>query len=105
MSFKDQDVRCVDCGLMFVFSAGEQQFFKEKGFTNVPKHCGQCKQKKNSGLRRRIETRIICSECAAPTTVPFKPSQGKPVLCRTCFTERKRSACEAAAVVVDIPPQ
>jgi CxxC-x17-CxxC domain-containing protein len=100
MSFVDRDVQCLDCGVMFVFSAGEQEFFKEKGFTNVPKHCRQCREKRNSGLGRRNETRVTCTECGTPTTVPFKPSQGKPVLCRTCFTKGKSSAASAAAVLV-----
>lgn len=39
MPFADRDVLCASCGVMFVFSAGEQQFFHEKGFTNDPKHC------------------------------------------------------------------
>jgi hypothetical protein len=34
MPFADRDVRCAGCGVMFVFSAGEQQFFQEKGLTN-----------------------------------------------------------------------
>jgi CxxC-x17-CxxC domain-containing protein len=33
----------------------------------------------------RPETRTTCSECGAETTVPFKPTQGRPVLCRSCF--------------------
>ncbi|MGH9598859.1 MAG: CxxC-x17-CxxC domain-containing protein, partial [Terracidiphilus sp.] len=31
------------------------------------------------------ETRTTCSECGTATTVPFKPTQGRPVLCRSCF--------------------
>ena len=86
MAFADRDVLCVDCGLEFVFSAGEQQFFQEKGFTNEPKHCKQCKAKREGTTgRRRSETRVICSECGSDTTVPFKPTQGRPVMCRTCF--------------------
>jgi CxxC-x17-CxxC domain-containing protein len=33
----------------------------------------------------RPETRTNCSQCGAETTVPFKPTQGRPVLCRSCF--------------------
>jgi CxxC-x17-CxxC domain-containing protein len=37
----------------------------------------------------RPETRTTCSECGAETTVPFKPTQGRPVLCRSCFQKQQ----------------
>jgi CxxC-x17-CxxC domain-containing protein len=40
--------------------------------------------------RVRPETRTTCSECGAETTVPFKPTQGRPVLCRSCFQKQKK---------------
>ncbi len=95
MSFVDREVRCLDCGAMFVFSAGEQRFFEEKGFTNVPKRCRQCKSKRSPG-RRQTETRVTCSSCGTPTIVPFKPTQGRPVLCRNCFSKGKSPNGEAA---------
>src|SRR6202051_3121410 len=92
MPFIDRDVLCAGCGVMFVFSAGEQEFFHEKGFTNEPKHCKQCKAKREGGReRRRIETHVICSACGSNTTVPFKPTQNKPVLCVTCFDHRPKA--------------
>jgi CxxC-x17-CxxC domain-containing protein len=27
----------------------------------------------------------VCAQCGTDTTVPFKPTQGRPVLCRGCF--------------------
>jgi CxxC-x17-CxxC domain-containing protein len=91
MPFADRDVLCVDCGAQFVFSAGEQEFFREKGFVNEPKHCKQCKAKRQvGGGRRTIETHVVCSACANNTTVPFKPTQGRPVMCRTCFASRPK---------------
>jgi CxxC-x17-CxxC domain-containing protein len=33
----------------------------------------------------RSETRTNCSQCGTDTTVPFRPIQGRPVLCRSCF--------------------
>src|SRR5450631_2515555 len=98
MSFADRDVLCVGCGVMFVFSAGEQQFFQEKGLVNEPKHCKQCKAKRDVAKGRlRIETHVTCSECGSNTTVPFKLTQGKPVLCRACFANRPKSPNTAAA--------
>jgi hypothetical protein len=43
-SDQDQTLTCVDCGEEFAWSAGEQEFFHEKGFTNPPKRCKQCRQ-------------------------------------------------------------
>jgi CxxC-x17-CxxC domain-containing protein len=98
MPFADRDVLCVGCGVMFVFSAGEQQFFQEKGFINEPKHCKQCKAKRQGvGGRRRIETPVTCAECGNHTTVPFKPTQKRPILCATCFRHRPKAPDIAAA--------
>src|ERR1700691_671004 len=92
MPFTDRYVLCVDCGVMFVFSSGEQEFYQGKGFINEPKHCKPCKAKRESANgRRRIETHVTCSECGSNTTVPFKPTQNKPVLCATCFSHRPKA--------------
>ena len=89
MEFTDRVLTCVDCGAEFVFTAGEQVFFHDKQFKNDPKHCKQCKAKRVRGTQRaRPETRTTCSECGAETTVPFKPTQGRPVLCRSCFQKQ-----------------
>jgi CxxC-x17-CxxC domain-containing protein len=86
MEFVDKTLKCIDCGADFVFTAGEQLFFFDKQFKNDPKHCKQCKAKRaRGGPRVRPETRTTCSACGAETTVPFKPTQGRPVLCRSCF--------------------
>lgn len=50
MGFADREVLCVDCGVMFPFSTGEEQFFQEKGFSHVPKHCKLCKAKRHGDL-------------------------------------------------------
>jgi CxxC-x17-CxxC domain-containing protein len=92
----DKDILCIDCGEYFVWSSGEQQFFHDKGLTNPPKRCKGCKQAKNerlaaitaaqaAGVKQRIEVAVHCASCNAYTTVPFYPSQGRPVFCRSCF--------------------
>jgi CxxC-x17-CxxC domain-containing protein len=92
MEFTDRVLKCIDCGADFVFTAGEQFFFHDKQFKNDPKRCKHCKAKRSSsssGVRVRTETRTTCSECGAATTVPFKPTQGRPVLCRSCFQKQQ----------------
>jgi len=100
METQDKRLTCVDCGTEFVFTVGEQLFFRDKGLTNEPKRCKQCKAKQIAQLRpaaprpssNRIETPVICSRCGKETTVPFKPTQGRPVLCRECFQARRTTA-------------
>jgi len=90
MEFADRVLKCCDCGDEFVFTAGEQLFFHDKQFKNDPKHCKQCKAKRvRGGSRVRPETRTNCSQCGEATTVPFKPTQGRPVLCRSCFQQQQ----------------
>jgi len=90
MEFVDRELRCAKCGKTFVFSAAEQEFFKEKGFAHDPKRCKQCKASGvSTGRIGRVETAVKCSECGKDTTVPFKPTGRKPVLCRDCFQKAK----------------
>lgn len=30
---------------------------------------------------------VVCAECGVQTTVPFKPTEGRPVKCRDCFAK------------------
>ena len=93
MEYHDKVLKCVECGAEFVFTAGEQMFFADKGFKNEPKRCKACKSKRSqdsgSGSYQRTETKTTCSQCGKETTVPFKPTQGRPVYCRECFQQRR----------------
>ena len=44
----DKIMTCRDCGSEFVFSVGEQEFYKEKGFDNEPKRCLACRRAKKA---------------------------------------------------------
>ena len=96
MEFQDKSLRCVDCGADFVWTAGEQMFFADKQFKNEPKRCKSCKAKRASRpvggqgqSRDKVETQATCSNCGKDTTVPFRPTQGRPVFCKECFQHRK----------------
>jgi len=105
MEFQDKILKCIDCGADFVFTAGEQLFFHDKQFKNEPKRCKKCKEKRaqalglpqGGGNYQRVETKAVCSGCQRETTVPFKPTQGRPVFCRECFQQRKGTAAAATA--------
>ncbi len=89
---------CKDCGTSFDFTVRDQQFYAEKGFTNEPQRCRDCRTARKSqreggalgagyppggGAREMFEA--VCAQCMSVTTVPFKPRGDKPVYCRTCF--------------------
>ncbi len=96
--FQDRIIKCADCGADFVFTAGEQHFFHDKNFKNEPKRCKACKLKRqgaSSSNAPRAETTTVCSQCGRETTVPFRPTQGRPVYCRECFQSRKAQAAGA----------
>jgi CxxC-x17-CxxC domain-containing protein len=96
--FQDRMIKCADCGAEFVFTAGEQHFFHHNNFKNEPKRCTACKTKRqgaSSSGSSRAETTTVCSQCGRETTVPFKPTQGRPVYCRECFLSRKAQAAGA----------
>src|ERR1700689_3599271 len=75
MEFQDKTLKCMDCHEDFVFTAGEQLFFRDKQFHNLPKRCKTCKLKRG-GSKVKAETRTHCSVCEQETTVPFRPTQG-----------------------------
>src|SRR6201998_2183934 len=105
MEFQDKVLKCIDCGSDFVFTAGEQLFFHDKQFKNEPKRCKACKAKRISVLGaatpgqvpNRTETRTTCSQCGKETTVPFKPTQGRPVFCRECFQQKRAMGASQGA--------
>lgn len=93
---EDKPIKCIDCSEDFIWTVGEQTFFRDKGLQNPPKRCKPCKQAKTerieaviaaqqAGVKQKIEVAVNCAKCNATTTVPFYPSQGRPVFCRTCF--------------------
>jgi CxxC-x17-CxxC domain-containing protein len=115
VSFEDKVIVCADCGAEFVHSAADQQRYAERGFTNEPKRCRQCREKRKTqggggggrsggggggggagggrsgfGRPQRESYEVTCAECGAVTTVPFKPTSGRPVYCRDCYRSRGR---------------
>jgi CxxC-x17-CxxC domain-containing protein len=105
MEFTDRVLTCSDCGAEFIFTAGEQLFFHDKQFKNEPRHCKQCKAKRvRGGVKVRPETRTNCSQCGTETTVPFKPTQGRPVFCRACFQQQKQQPAPESSTEKDSIP-
>ncbi len=104
--YQDKSINCVDCGEEFTFTAGEQEFYAAKGFTNEPTRCKPCRQRRKTSRNDRggggggggggYDSRpqrelfdVTCDECGQQTQVPFRPSQDRPVYCRDCFSRRR----------------
>lgn len=88
--FEDKTLICQECGKEFVWTAGEQEFFAQKGFTNEPKRCKECRDKhKQAGKAQREMYETVCAECGKPCKVPFQPTAGRPVYCSECFAKKQ----------------
>ena len=88
--YQDKTLKCKDCGCEFVFTAGEQEFYAEKGFANEPQRCKECRNsRKNAGRAPREMFDAVCAECGAACKVPFNPTAGKAVYCSECFAARR----------------
>lgn len=103
MNSTDQTLVCADCSASFTFTASEQEFFAQKGFS-APRRCKPCRDAAKAakgqgggsrggdsygsygGSRPPREMHdVTCGRCGAPTQVPFKPTGDRPVYCRDCF--------------------
>jgi CxxC-x17-CxxC domain-containing protein len=41
--YADRTIGCLNCGSEFAFTAGEQEFYAQRGFTEAPKRCPRCR--------------------------------------------------------------
>ena len=91
--YQDITLKCKDCGRDFVFTAGEQEFYAEKGFQNQPQRCRECRQaRKNAGKPQREMFDAVCAKCGKPARIPFQPSEDRPVYCSECFAAMREQA-------------
>ena len=96
MNFLDKSLKCRECEIDFIFTAGEQAFFAEKGLMNDPQRCPECRavrRRERLGREPREMHEVVCAACGVNTTVPFLPRYDRPVYCSTCF-ERVRVGAE-----------
>jgi CxxC-x17-CxxC domain-containing protein len=91
--YTDKMLQCRECGVDFVFSAGEQEFYAAKGLLNEPARCPDCRAARRArsagtgydlGGRREMHP-ATCASCGVETKVPFLPRGDRPVYCSSCF--------------------
>jgi CxxC-x17-CxxC domain-containing protein len=94
-NYQDQTLTCKDCSKQFIWTAGEQDFYAQKGFENPPFRCPECRAKRKDERRTtRAMTKITCSKCGREDEVPFVPRKGTGVLCRQCFSEQRQGGAQ-----------
>ena len=100
--FNDKVLNCKECSKDFEFTVSEQELFAQKGFTNNPGRCPECRAARKAKNRNqggsvgfsrgpREMFPAVCATCGKETTVPFRPSGDKPVYCRDCFVPKPRN--------------
>ena len=89
--YEDKTLICKDCEKEFVFTAGEQEFYAERGFQNEPQRCKECRDTRKNTAKSNREMHITtCARCQKEARVPFLPSTDRPVYCSECFAEMKQ---------------
>ena len=72
--YEDKTLKCKECGNEFVFTAGEQEFYAERGFQNEPQRCKACRDaRKNNARGPREFFTATCARCGGEAKVPFQP--------------------------------
>ena len=105
MSYADKTITCRDCGQLFTFTVGEQEFFASRGFTNEPSRCESCRADRKASRsdsggygggyssggygREREMYSATCAQCGNEARVPFQPRGDKPVYCSDCFSRQR----------------
>lgn len=100
LSYQDKTLVCQDCNSEFTFTADDQAYHQERGFTNEPKRCPSCRANRRSsggygggggggyGGGSRQMFPATCAQCGKETQVPFEPRGDRPVYCSDCFSKQ-----------------
>ncbi len=104
---QDKTLTCRDCGREFTFTAGEQEFYAQKGYMNEPGRCPECRAARKAqrgeggyssggygggyGGGRREMYPAVCAQCGKETQVPFQPRGDRPVYCSECYSAQRSS--------------
>ena len=76
-TYADRSLTCVECGQSFIFSADDQTYHAEKGYTNEPKRCPSCRegrrqQRYSEGGAEAEATAVVAADTAAAVVVTMQ---------------------------------
>lgn len=72
--YEDKTLICKDCGKEFIFTAGEQEFYAEKGFENEPVRCKECRAAKKAAIKAsRVMHDAVCANCGLNAKYRLSP--------------------------------
>lgn len=82
---EDKTLVCKECNSKFLWTAGEQKFFVDKGLKNIPKRCKICTAKYKEELRQKHPMWWVkCQKCGKKAEVTFEP-KSEDIFCEECF--------------------
>ena len=91
VAFQDKTLVCRECSNEFTFTAGEQEFYQQRGLIHEPARCPTCRadrrrMRSGSDSGPRALYPAVCASCGKETEVPFQPRLGRPVYCSDCYS-------------------
>jgi CxxC-x17-CxxC domain-containing protein len=102
---EEKTLVCKDCGKKFLWTAGEQKFFIDKGLQNIPKRCKICTDVYKKHLREKHPAWWIkCVSCGKKAEVPFE-TKSDDVLCEDCFNKEIQKRNEAIKALGETVPE
>ena len=97
--YEDKILVCKECGNEFTFTAGEQEFYAERGFQNEPQRCKACRDaRKNAARGPREYFTAVCAACGGEARVPFEPKSDRPVYCSECFAKMREQQADCQLI-------
>ena len=107
-TYQDQQLTCAECGREFTDTADDQAYRAERGYTNTPRRCPDCRAARRAsggggggggyssggygggggygGSRPMFD--VVCASCGKDTQVPFQPRGDRPVYCSDCYSRQ-----------------
>ena len=97
LALADKTLTCSECGKTFLFTVGEQEFYRSRGLQNEPGRCPECRAARRQSRYRgygqsRTMYHAVCANCGAECEVPFEPKDDRPVYCSTCYADKNASS-------------
>ena len=59
VTYVDRTLSCVDCGVEFIHSAADQEYYVQKGFVSDPKRCTSCRASRRASRDAGYDVRDI----------------------------------------------